>query len=162
MTHTVLSLRQPWAGLLVTGVKKFELRTWRPMARSGWLLIHASAGKATGLPGLRAEPMFQRALARAGMKSESDWEQSAIVGAVHFRHFRDWYKEGYPTGVSEVSRFLVGDQPPQFLWEVGRAYKFTQSLPCKGKLKLWITDGVLARSASQRIRYEAPEYVKWS
>ena len=36
-----LSIRQPWAGLIVAGVKKVELRSWRTDHR-GRLLVHAS------------------------------------------------------------------------------------------------------------------------
>lgn len=36
-----LSVKQPWAALLVAGVKTVEVRTW-PAARRGPLLIHAA------------------------------------------------------------------------------------------------------------------------
>jgi hypothetical protein len=39
-THA-LSIRQPWAGLIVAGVKTLEIRTWATRRR-GWLAIHAS------------------------------------------------------------------------------------------------------------------------
>jgi len=35
----VLSVRQPWASYLVSGLKSVELRTWNPNYR-GWLWIH--------------------------------------------------------------------------------------------------------------------------
>lgn len=37
----VLSIRQPWASLIVNGYKKYEFRTWRTKYR-GELYIHAS------------------------------------------------------------------------------------------------------------------------
>ncbi len=40
-----LSLLQPWATLVVMGVKQIETRSWRTDYR-GPLLIHASKGKA--------------------------------------------------------------------------------------------------------------------
>jgi hypothetical protein len=36
-----LSIRQPWAGLIVAGVKTIEIRTW-PTRRRGRIAIHAS------------------------------------------------------------------------------------------------------------------------
>ncbi len=36
-----LSLKQPWAALLVTGRKRIEVRNW-PTARRGRILIHAA------------------------------------------------------------------------------------------------------------------------
>jgi len=41
----VLSLLQPWATLVVMGIKKIETRSWSTTHR-GALLIHASKGKA--------------------------------------------------------------------------------------------------------------------
>lgn len=39
-----LSIRQPWAGLIVAGVKHIENRAWRTRFR-GRLLIHAAVGR---------------------------------------------------------------------------------------------------------------------
>ncbi|MSU80059.1 MAG: ASCH domain-containing protein [Gemmataceae bacterium] len=36
-----ISIKQPWAGLVVTGVKSIEVRRW-PTARRGRILIHAA------------------------------------------------------------------------------------------------------------------------
>jgi hypothetical protein len=38
-----LSVKQPWAALLVYGLKSIEVRSW-PTARRGRVLIHAAAG----------------------------------------------------------------------------------------------------------------------
>lgn len=40
-THYAISLRQPWAALVVAGLKTVEVRTW-PTKRRGPILIHAS------------------------------------------------------------------------------------------------------------------------
>jgi hypothetical protein len=44
----VLSVKQPWASLIVSGIKDIENRTWKTSYR-GELLIHASA-KSAGIP----------------------------------------------------------------------------------------------------------------
>ena len=44
-----LSLKQPWAALVVQGLKTIEIRSW-PTARRGLILIHAAR-----VPDLRAE-----------------------------------------------------------------------------------------------------------
>src|SRR5688572_22627658 len=76
-----LSVRQPWAGLLVAGVKRFEARTWKPR-ELGFLLVHASAGKAGDLRDLRADPLYQRSLRQAGMSDEQSWPRSVFIGLV--------------------------------------------------------------------------------
>lgn len=40
-TLPALSIRQPWAGLIIAGLKRIEVRTW-PATLRGPLLIHAS------------------------------------------------------------------------------------------------------------------------
>lgn len=44
-----LTIRQPWAALVVTGRKRIEWRTWATSHR-GPLLIHAAARPAPGVP----------------------------------------------------------------------------------------------------------------
>src|SRR5689334_13061968 len=69
-----LSLLQPWATLVVTGVKKIETRSWQTNYR-GPLLIHASLGKKGGI--LSSEPPFKKYI--------SDFDQlpfGAIIGSV--------------------------------------------------------------------------------
>lgn len=41
--HIAISIKQPWAALLVAGVKTVEVRTWATRVR-GPVLIHASKG----------------------------------------------------------------------------------------------------------------------
>jgi hypothetical protein len=41
MTYNVLSIRQPWAALIVHGIKDVENRTWKTKKR-GPFLVHAS------------------------------------------------------------------------------------------------------------------------
>ena len=38
----VLSVQQPWASLIVAGIKDVENRTWKPKEMPGRILIHAS------------------------------------------------------------------------------------------------------------------------
>jgi len=44
-----LSIRQPWASLIVSGEKLVENRTWRTEFR-GWFAIHASKSRAENYP----------------------------------------------------------------------------------------------------------------
>ena len=52
-----ISLLQPWASLVVMGVKKIETRNWRTTHR-GNILIHASQGKAGSI--FAVEPPFKK------------------------------------------------------------------------------------------------------
>jgi hypothetical protein len=68
----VLSIRQPWAWLIVNGYKDIENRTWRTNIR-GPVLIHA--GKE---PDHERIPLFE-ALSFRGMDC-TDMERGGIVG----------------------------------------------------------------------------------
>jgi hypothetical protein len=50
----VLSVRQPFAGLIISGKKKIEYRRWSTNYR-GALLIHAGLAKARGVKGSETE-----------------------------------------------------------------------------------------------------------
>ena len=54
---TAISLLQPWASLVVMGIKKIETRNWGTKHR-GTILIHASQGKAGSM--FAAEPPFKK------------------------------------------------------------------------------------------------------
>lgn len=133
MQVRVLSVRQPWASLLLSGVKKYECRSWAPR-QVGVLLMHASSGKAAGMPELREERLFQRALTEAGLEDESAWPFSAILGAVEVT--RIW-EPGRPPRLSAMDEFLVGDPDDSYLWEVGRRWAFPDPIRCQGRLNLW-------------------------
>lgn len=41
----VLSIKQPWASLICSGIKDVENRTWKPKEVPGRILIHAGSTK---------------------------------------------------------------------------------------------------------------------
>jgi predicted transcriptional regulator len=159
MSHSILSVRQPWASLLVSGVKRFEVRTWVPASPPGWILIHASSGRAAGLAEFREHKAFERALKRADMLDQAAWAQSAIVGAVRIAAFLDtWKVEQQPKRLTEIDDMMIGDSPDRYLWKVAEARRFRTPIRAHGKLKLWTPDTMLARKVDQAIRRDAPDY----
>ena len=73
----IISVRQPWAWLLVAGHKDIENRTWRTSYR-GPLLIHASLGADPE----NFMPKQREWLEFAGIAIPEDLPRGAIVGAV--------------------------------------------------------------------------------
>jgi predicted transcriptional regulator len=133
MDLRVLSVRQPWASLVLAGVKRYECRRWRPR-KPGVLLMHASSGKAAGMPELRQERPFQAALRDAGLENEDSWPFSAIIGAVEITRF--WEPNERPRGFTKSDEYLTGSRDT-YLWEVGRRWAFAKPVRCHGKLNLW-------------------------
>jgi hypothetical protein len=135
MDLRAFSVTQPWASLLIAGVKRFEVRSWQPR-RLGPILVHASSGKASGMPSLRADPLFQQALRDAEMTDESLWPKSAFVGLVEIAEVipRDAKR---PTDLTEMDEILCGTVHGYFLWRVGKRWPFIEPVPCHGKLNSW-------------------------
>ncbi len=73
-TTKALSLLQPWASLVVMGLKKIETRSWTTKYR-GTLLIHAGKGKAGAL--VAQQPAIKRYI-----PDFKDLPFGAIIGQV--------------------------------------------------------------------------------
>ena len=85
-----ISLLQPWASLVIMGVKKIETRNWGTKHR-GTILIHASLGKAGSI--FAAEPPFKKYI--------TDFKKlpfGAIIGEVTI------------TGVIHIERLEMNDE----------------------------------------------------
>lgn len=125
-----LSVRQPWASLLVSGLKDIENRTWAPNYK-GRILIHASSTKVPKNFGdkiifnvnneLENEQMF------GNFPEYKDLNYSAIVGYVTVN------------GDGEDS-MSVWAEPVEHQWHIEDAYIFDEPIRnVKGKLNLFET-----------------------
>jgi hypothetical protein len=112
----VLTVHQPWAGLLVDGIKDVENRGWKTNYR-GPLLIHAGAA---------TDPYYGRSSLPPNCAV-----QRAIVGVVTL--FDCVY--GYTSAWAE---------PGQWHWLVGNARAFRHPIPATGRLGLWTPDREVA------------------
>jgi hypothetical protein len=135
----VLSLLQPWATLVVTGIKKIETRSWNTKYR-GDLLIHASMGKAGSL--LTKEPPFTKYI--------SDFNKlpfGKIIGKVTLQ-------EVIPVEELNLSYDLInqltieekafGDYGfGRYGWVLTDPVKLESPIASKGHLHLWEYNGPL-------------------
>ena len=110
-----LSIRQPWAWLIVSGIKNIENRKWATKYR-GTLLIHAS--KKWDQAGFD----FANAMGKF-VPDRKDHVFGAIVGKVNL----------VDCVTSHGSRWFFGSQG--FVLE--DPGKFTTPIPCRGQLGLW-------------------------
>ena len=130
----VFSVKQPWAGLLLSGQKRYEVRPWWPVEVPRLALVHASAGTAPWLSSSEGDPDYERALVDAGMADKRKWTRSALVGVVEIR--RVW-RAGHHPRLSRRDRVLCGRTAGQALWEIGRRWRFHRPIPCHGRLHFW-------------------------
>lgn len=134
----VLSLLQPWATLVVMGVKQYEVRSWQTKHR-GALLIHASAKKPT-----RRERLFfeQADYFRDYIDTMDHLPYGAIIGQVNLVNI---YETGWLLQHLEADPFhhwtreLAFDDysAGRYAWQLAEPRKLMNVLPLKGTLGLW-------------------------
>lgn len=157
-----ISLRQPWASLVVIGAKKFETRSW-PTKYRGPLLIHASKAFLSHDQTLMfTEPFWSALGERAdpynrGIRASQCLPTGAIIGRVEVMDCiktEIWLKNN----MLDVSRldgnsfelcvksdsareYAFGDFSfGRWAWELTGAVEFRDPVPCRGSLGLWEFD----------------------
>lgn len=151
----VLSVRQPWASMIVRGLKRFEIRSWSTTYR-GQLIIHASSSAPTRA---FAEEIFEdrpelaELLARIGLTSLEDLlalPRSAIVGVVTLGEVLDSEAvQGVATvDDAEVIGELLDDQ---FYWLLSHAIEIAPVTGINGKLNLWELPAAVDKKVNERV-----------
>jgi hypothetical protein len=127
-----LTVRQPWATLLASGVKVYETRSWRaPEALTGQrILIHASASLSA------SEREFARSLRRQGILPvrADDLPTGRIVGSARLVACVPTGR-GFAPGMPER---LLGDfSPGRWAWLMADPEELDVPVAAKGRLGLW-------------------------
>lgn len=137
----VLSIRQPWASLIIKGFKDVENRSWRTLIR-GEIAVHASVSKA-----------------------EDDWEDAIItvaaIRAIAFSEAEKWLikaigdsdklPRGAVLGTVEITDCKRERTSPWHFDENWGFYlqnpkELKKPIPAKGKLGFWDFDLSLAEA----------------
>lgn len=121
----VLTIRQPWASLIIHGYKKFEFRSWQTKYR-GELLIHAGKN------------VDKEAYSRLKKYINDDMPLGKIIGKVELvdciktsqEFLTDLRKEN-----KEVYRESIFNE--KYAWQVKVLEKYDTPIEVKGKLGLW-------------------------
>lgn len=129
-----LSIQQPWASLIVAGLKDVENRTWKTDYR-GRILIHASTKKVpkgflyAGLP-VEIIEAVKNFIYMGGMEDFDDVPLGAIIGYVDLKDIKD-----------DTYEDSIWAQGAPCQWLVDNAYIFDEPIMgIKGKLNLWEYD----------------------
>ena len=113
-----LSVRQPWAELIVRGVKDVENRSWATPYR-GTMAIHAG--------GIWADDGFDAARRDYGVVVRPDeCVRGAIIGVVDLLECTE----------AQASRWHVAGQVG---WYLANPRRLVEPVPCKGRLRLFET-----------------------
>lgn len=131
-----ISLKQPWAQLIVIGVKHAETRSW-PTEYRGEIAVHASKAFPNWM---RAETwnneMFREPLNEAGF-GPKDLPLGAIVGTVEITGcYRS--EEAGSMGIYHHSlEWRYGDYTPgRWFWTLANPVMWDKPKPCRGALKI--------------------------
>jgi len=117
-----LSVRQPWAHLLVHGLKTVEVRTWSTDHR-GRLLIHASAKR------------DDEAFRRFGL---TELPTGVILGFVNLLGVEKFTPESWESLADE--HLCIGPFAPAYAWILGSPEPIATPIPLKGSLGLFSVD----------------------
>lgn len=121
-----ISIRQPWAWLIVNGYKDIENRSWNTKFR-GPVLIHASSRRPTKDEVLQAKLI---------LKNTHGWEIALTMP--DFDHFQ----LGGIVGMATIEGCVAGSTSPWFFGPCGFTLTGAQQLkfhPCRGKLSFFET-----------------------
>ncbi len=165
MTLTSLSVRQPYAQLLVRGIKRFEARTWSSTFR-GRLWIHASskAPNAQIAEAIDGDEYFTAACYDQGWFTLDELKalpRSAVVGYVDVLDVAPGRK--WQASMSETDSSLCGGvDGDTILWEVAGAVEIAPVLRVDGKLNLWSLPDDVARRAGSSPKFAQRPATSWS
>ena len=143
-----ISIKQPWASLIVHGIKNIENRAWKVPERyiGQRVLIHAS-GKPDKEPYMLFNDVQADAIDGSIMDVCASYHQlSSIIGSVEItdcviNHHSIWAekslnKEGFiPIHWDAIK--------PTYNWVLANPILFDKPIPAKGKLSFWEFDGVI-------------------
>jgi len=144
-----LTVKQPWASLIVHGIKDIENRTWRTYFR-GRVMIHAGVAKQLSIQQLLTVEQLVKANFEIDMEQDfnSLFPKGAIIGSVEIvdcviNHPSIWAEktkfEFIKRGLSEKE--LECTSPVIYNWVLANPIMFDKPIPCKGNLSFWEFDG---------------------
>lgn len=137
----VLSVRQPWASMIVHGIKKIESRSWRTHWR-GTLLIHACGGLGRGGTAALQERLDEL----ANDLSSDQWLRARGAG---LGHIGPWGRNLEPTPFLDVRGSVVGAaQLCRVMPAADALSEFTDQIPLADAFDwAWILEGQFALPA---------------
>lgn len=123
----VLTIKQPWAELIIDGYKKYEFRGWKTKYR-GKILIHAGMS-------LEKDMMIR-------FKDYNlDYTLGAIIGEADLVDCILVDKK-FNEELRNIDPIVYGrsNHVENYAWKLDNIIKYDEPIPCKGQLGLWNYD----------------------
>ena len=119
-----LTIKQPWATLIIEGYKKYEFRSWKTNYR-GKILIHA---------GLSLEKNNSKKFENYNLK----YSKGEIIGEAELVDCI-LVDEKFNQELLNINPILYGQSNHNmvYAWKLENVKKYETKIPIKGKLGLW-------------------------
>lgn len=133
-----LTIKQPWASLIIRGGKDIENRDWRTRY-TGIIAIHSSAK-----------------MSREDMQDACDLMRQFVPRFSADRFRQDGFPTGAILGTVEIVGCVSQSDSPWFVGDYGfvlrNAVAFSEPIPCRGALGFWEVPEDLVRRSRHEYR----------
>ncbi|PIK47212.1 putative activating signal cointegrator 1-like [Apostichopus japonicus] len=138
-----LSMHQPWASLLIEGIKRHEGRTWYS-AHRGRLWIAAGAKKPTEQEISVVEDSYRHIVGNENVTFPSQYPTGCLLGCVDMVDClaQEQYREKFPDGDSNSEYVFIVENPKELILR----------FPIKGRHKLWKMESQIHKAAKKGLR----------
>lgn len=120
----VLTIREPWASLIINGYKEYEFRSWKTNYR-GKILIHAGLKLETGI--IERFKEYNLEYQKGVIIGEADLVDCILVDNNFISKLRD------------INPIVYGNSnhDETYAWKLENIKKYDKVIPVTGKLGLW-------------------------
>ena len=120
----VLSIKEPWASLIINGYKEYEFRSWKTKYR-GKILIHAGLG-------------VEKDMLKRFKDYDININPGYIIGEVTITDCI-LVDEEFNCELRNIDPVVYGrsNHTETYAWKLENVIKYEKPIPCKGKLGLW-------------------------
>ena len=124
----VLTIKQPWASLIINSYKRYEFRSWKTNYR-GKILIHA--GK-----------LLEKDMLNRFKDYNLDIDLGCIVGEAYLEDCILVTKE-FQEKLRKIDSIVYArsNHEEMYAWHLTNRKKYKDKIPIKGKLGLWNYNG---------------------
>ena len=141
-----LSVQQPWASLICSGIKDVENRSWRVNEAPGRILIHAgkTQRKVDDLP-LFYAVIIDNASINGIMPEIDDMPLGAIIGWADI--------VGFEEDSDSIWAGDKADHGSEWKWKIGKAGLFKEPIPYRGKQGLFEVPEITEENLPESIEF---------
>ena len=144
MDMKAITIKQPWASLIVRGIKDIENRTWRTNFR-GRVLIHSAGSHGKKFKINLTDDQMKLAFPVVAKECMfGNFPFSAIIGSIEIKdcvvnHPSIWAEktEEWTIGINPKIYKEITGKNIIYNWVLANPVLFPEPIPCKGKLSFW-------------------------